>query len=276
MDNNEVNESEKNLEVAEQENSVESTEEVVDNVENNEEKSTEETTEKVEESTEKVEETTKAVQSKEDNRAAKNARIQAQKEANEKFEKIRKEAYEQGLKQGKIDTYIGKQNPYTNKVIKDAVDVEEYLTMYDLDSQGKNPIEDYNEMQKEKRRAEVKAQLEKEEKDKQEKFFEDDARNFIDEYGQEKLQELLKDKNFDKFSRGKIGNQSLTEIYSDYQELINTFNQKSVETAKTLIANNSSTPGAINSTESKEIDWTNMSSAEFAKYRQKAIDGELK
>lgn len=273
MENNEF-ESGKNLEVAEQEETVESTEEVVaegttDEVENVENESENDNVE--EQKTEKVEK-----QSKEDNKVARLARLQAKKEAESKMEKIRKEAYEQGLKQGKVNTYLGKQNPYTGKIINDEVDVEEYLSMYELDSKGEDPIKGYQDLVKEKRRAEIKQQLDAEEKSKKDKFFEEDTKDFIEKYGKEKMQEILKDKRFDKFSKGKIGSQSLADIYEDYEEFIGEFKQESIKTAKQIMANNQSSPGGIENQEGQELNWNNMSSEEFEKYVKRAKDGEFK
>lgn len=68
----------------------------------------------------------------------------------------------------------------------------------------------------------------------------------------------------------------LAQIYEDYQKLISKYEKKSVETAKQIVANNSTTPGAIEETEPQVLDWNNMSNEQFEKYIQKAKDGELK
>ena len=270
MEENDVNESENNLEVAEQEESVESTDtEVVDNTAEQEEITTEN-------AEEESQEETKETQSKEDNRYARMARLQAEKEAEKKIEQVRKEAYEKGLAQGKVETYIGRQNPYTGQTINDKYDVEEYLEMYKLDSEGKDPINDYRELQKQKARDEAKKQIELDEKAKQEKWFEDDTKNFIDSYSQEKLQELMKDEDFNLFAKGKIGKVALSNIYEDYEKLISKYEKKSVETAKQIIANNNATPGAIEEQEVQELNWNSMSSTKFEEYLRKAKDGDLR
>ena len=68
----------------------------------------------------------------------------------------------------------------------------------------------------------------------------------------------------------------LAQIYEDYQKFISKFEKKSVDTAKQIVANNSTTPGAIEDTEVQDLDWNSMSSEQFEKYIQKAKDGELK
>lgn len=267
----EVNESANNLEVAEQEETVESTvtDEVVENIEETQEEATTETTE--ESQTE-----TKETQSAEDNSKYRLARIKAEKEAEKKIEQARKEAYEKGLEQGKVQSYIGRQNPYTGETINDNYDVQEYLEMYQLDTDGKDPINGYRELQKQKARDEAKKQIELEEKNKQDKWYQEDTKNFVDTYSIEKLQELTKDEDFNLFANGKIGKVPLSNIYEDYQKLISKYEKKSVETAKQIVANNSTTPGAIEESEVQELDWNSMSSEQFEKYVKKAKDGELK
>ena len=272
----EVIESANNLEVADQEETVEST--VSDVVE------TEETTEQSDvvedvETTEQTEETqaeTKVPQSDEENSKYRQARIKAEREAEKKIEQARKEAYEQGLKQGKVQSYIGRQNPYTGKEIKDDYDVQEYLDMYELDSKGEDPIDGYRELQKQKARDEAERKIKADEEAKQKQWYEDDTKDFVEKYSTEKLQELTKDGDFNLFANGKVGKVPLAQIYEDYQKLISKYEKKSVETAKQIVANNSTTPGGIEESEVQELNWNSMSKEQFEKYLEKAKNGELK
>lgn len=272
----EVIESANNLEVADQEETVESTvDEVVE---------TEETTEQSDvgddvETTEKTEEPqaeTKEPQSDEDNSKYRLARIKAEKEAEKKIEQARKEAYEQGLKQGKVDSYIGRQNPYTGKEIKDKYDVQEYLDMYELDSKGEDPIDGYRELQKQRARDEAERKIKADEEEKQKQWYANDTKDFVEKYSTEKLQELTKDEDFNTFAEGKIGKIPLSQIYENYQKLISKYEKKSVETAKQIVANNSTTPGALEEGEPQTLDWAHMSDKEFEKYLERAKNGELK
>lgn len=271
--------SENNLEVADQEETVESTVDAEESVqEETVEQPTEESVETVEstESEESKEGETKKPQSDEDNSKYRQARIKAEKEAEKKIEAARKEAYEQGLKQGKVQTYIGKQNPYTGKTINDSYDVEEYLEMFELDSKGEDPIDGYRELQKQKARDEAEKQIKADEEAKQQKWYQEDTKKFVDKYSSEKLQELTKDEDFNLFASGKIGKTPLSQIYEDYQKLISKYEKKSVETAKQLVANNTTTPGAMEDGEAQTLDWNKMSKNDFEKYLEKAKNGELK
>ena len=270
----EVTESANNLEVADQEETVEST---VDTAEESAE--TTEQTEVVKEEESAAEESqteTKATQSDEDNSKYRLARIKAEKEAEKKIEQARKEAYEQGLKQGKVETYIGRQNPYTGETIKDNFDVQEYLDMFELDSKGKDPISGYRELQKQKAREEAEQRIKADEEAKQQQWYQNDTKEFLEKYPSEKLQELMKDPDFNLFANGKIGKVPLSQIYEDYQKLIGKYEKKSVETAKQIVANNSVTPGAMEEAEPKSLNWNTMPKKEFEKYIQRAKDGELK
>ena len=266
----EVIESANNLEVADQEEIVEST------IETETTEQVEEVTEQEDIQTEEPKEEVQEKQSKEENSKYANARRRAEEEAQKKIEQARKEAYEKGLEQGKIQSYIGKQNPYTGQDIKDDYDVQEYLEMFELDSKGKDPINGYRELQKDKARKEAEEKIKAEEKEKQDNWYKDDTKDFVEKYSVEKLQELTKNADFNLFAEGKIGRVPLAQIYESYQKLISKYEQKSVETAKQIVANNTTTPGAIEETEVQEMDWNNMSSEQFEKYIKKAKDGELK
>ena len=162
MEENDVIESVNNLEVADQEETVESTatNEVVESVEETQEQTAEQTAKETQAETKKP-------QSAEDNSKYRLARIKAEKEAEKKIEQARKEAYEQGLQQGKVQSYIGKQNPYTGETIKDDLDVQEYLEMNQLDNAGKDPISGYRELQKQKAREDAEKKIKADEEAKQ-------------------------------------------------------------------------------------------------------------
>jgi len=269
-----LNESANNLEVADQEETVESTVEQEETVETTEE--VVETTEETQEETTEVEQEGEQKQNKEDNKFARLARIQAEKEAEKRIEKARQEGIEHGIKLGKVRSVIGKENPYTGEIINDEYDAQEYLDMFELDSQGKDPVKGYRDLQKEKARAEAEKQIQLDKEAKEKSWYENDTRDFVDKYSVEKLNDLSKDADFNLFASGKVGQVSLAQIYEDYTKLISKYEKKSVDTAKKLVANNIATPGKADDGETKGFDWANMPSAEFQKYLKKARDGELR
>jgi len=269
-----VKESANNLEVADQEETVESTVEQEETVETTEE--VVETTEETQEETTELEQEGEPKQNKEDNKFARLARRQAEKEAKKRIEQARQEGIEYGIKLGKVRSVIGKANPYTGEIINDEYDAQEYLDMFELDSQGKDPVKGYRDLQKEKARAEAEKQIQLDKEAKEKSWYENDTRDFVDKYSVEKLNDLSKDADFNLFASGKVGQVSLAQIYEDYTKLISKYEKKSVDTAKKLVANNIATPGKADDGETKGFDWANMPSAEFQKYLKKARDGELR
>lgn len=284
MEENEVIESVNNLEVADQEETVENTVEEVETseevteMEANTEEIAEETAEETEETeeTEEGEQEGEQKQNKEDNKFARLARIQAEKEAEKKIEQARKEALEQGIELGKIQSFIGKENPYTGEKINDEYDAQEYIEMFEIDLQGKDPVKGYRELQKEKARTEAKKQLKLDEETKKKIWYEDDTKDFVNRYSVEKLNELSKDTDFNLFAVGKVGQVPLAQIYEDYTKLISKYERKSVDTAKKLVANNIATPGKADDGEVQQLNWENMPKEQFEKYLEKAKNGELR
>jgi len=230
---------------------------------------------------EEQEETVSEVkQSDEDNRVARLARLQAEKEAEEKAEKIRQEAYEKGLSQGKIHSFIGKVNPYTKNEIRDEYDAKEYLDMYELDEKGQDPLLGYVQLQKERSREEVSKKMELDKEESQRQWIANDAKAFSDVYSRDKLDELMQDDDFKAYAEGKLGNVPLLEIYDGYNKFISKYEKKaSVEaknTAKALVANSVASPGKISDGDADVDNWSTMSADKFEKYIQKARDGELR
>ena len=259
-----MEDSEKTLEVAEP--TTEETEQTVaepeEKAETNEETleftDTHETTEK-----EEVVEEKKEVQSQEDNSKYAQARRKAEAEMELKV----KEAYQKG----RMESFIGKLNPYTQTVIKDETDIQVYENMYALDQQGKDPVTDYAGYVADKQREEAKA---KAEADKLQKEAENDIAEFTEKYPDINLSELLEDDMFKDYIEGK--RKPLITLYENYQKMQNSFRNKAVDVAKQTIANSQATPGSLGSGSDVTVDYRSMSKAEFEKYVQKAKDGELR
>ena len=128
-----------------------------ENTETNEEsfEFTEKTESEVTEtSVEETKEEVKEVQSKEENSKYAQARRKAEAEMEAKV----KEAYQKG----RMESFIGKLNPYTNTVINDETDIQVYENMYALEKQGKDPVADYASYVADKQRQELKEKEEQE------------------------------------------------------------------------------------------------------------------
>lgn len=265
-----MEDSEKMLDVAEP--TMEETEQTEtvpeENTETNEEEleftDNSESNEKEEKSEETEEQKT---QSKEENSKFAEVRRKAEAEAELKFQGKVKEAYQKG----KMESFVGKLNPYTQTVIKDEADIQIYENMYALEQLGKDPIADYAGYIADKQREELKV---KEEQEKLQKEAENDIAEFTEKYPDINLNELLEDETFKDYIEGK--RKPLTTLYENYKKMENNFRNKGVEVAKQTIANSQATPGSLGSGSDIQTDYQSMSSVEFEKMIQKAKDGELR
>lgn len=261
-----MEDSEKKLEVAEP--TMEETEQTEavpeEKAEENEELEFTDTleTEEQEESSKEVKEKSKT-QSKEDNSKFAEVRRKAEAEMELKV----KEAYQKG----RMESFIGKVNPYTQTVIKDETDIQLYENMYALEKQGKDPIADYAGYIADKQREELKV---KEEQEKLKKEAETDIAEFTEKYPDVNLSELLENEVFKDYIEGK--RKPLTTLYENYKKMENSFRNKAIDVAKQTIANSQSTPGSLGNGSDVTVDYQSMSSAEFEKMIQKAKDGELR
>lgn len=263
-----MEDSEKTLDVAEPVEEVAEETTIVD--ENTQEETSEEFTEQevsdgnLEQ--EKTTETEKKVQTDEENANYAQIRRKAEEDANKKIEEAKAKAYEEG----KLAVYKGKINPYTNRPIIDLADAEMYETMFKLEQDGKDPINDLPDALLNKRKEENKAIQEKknlEEKTKKE------VDEFVSKYPSVDLKELLNDSFFNDYIRGK--DNSLTELYEGFNSFKNAFRNSAIEVAKQTIANAQATPGSLKGDSDNTVDYSNMSNEEFETMIQKAKDGEL-
>lgn len=257
----------------------EKTPEVVEQVEEKEEVESTSNEEVVEETTEEdVEEDTstpefdenteeKQKQSDEENSKYAQIRRKYEEDYKKKLDAEVKKSYERG----KLEAYINKVNPYTNEEIKDLHDVEMYETMYKLESEGKDPINDlpnYLVQREREKQQEATKRIEEEKKAKEE------LDDFTNKYPNVDVKELLDDKFFSDYITGK--QKPLVELYEGFNNFKNAFRNSAVEVAKQTIANSQSTPGTLSNGGNNTIDWNSMSSEDFEKWTERAINGELR
>ena len=211
------------------ENSDSSNMENVNDVEFTDTKTPEETPEKKEEVNKPKEE----VKKNQDN--SENARRRREAERQQELKKARYDA---------IKEAVDGINPYTNKPIVDDIDVEEYLTMKEIKKNGGNPLEDYSQYTKDKKKEEVKAN---EEKERQEEWFENDYKDFKTKHPEVNLEELGKDEAFKSYAENLVGKKPMSEIYEHYQEIVSRVKQEQSEMQARQVANAKATPGSLSS-----------------------------
>ncbi len=146
---------------------------------------------------------------------------------NQAWERRVTEAYEKGKKEteekSKMTALIGLENHFTGEEITDEADAQVYRDMLAMKKDGLDPVSDYANWQKKKYR-EQKAEVEaKGAEQKKQEWFVKDRKDFEAKHPDIKLASLLEDPKFEKFSKGKVGQMPLAEIYDDFAELVGEF-----------------------------------------------------
>lgn len=177
-------------------------------------------------------------QTKEQN--AENARRRREAERQAELKKVEAETREKAI----IEVLNGK-NPFTNEPIKDHADVEEYLLMKEIEKNGGDPLSDFSKYQKEKERK--KAEEAAKEASEQE-WYKKDFYEFSAKHPEVNIQALVSDSQFQKFAGGKVGKQSLSDIYDDFISFVDEYEKKAKQMAKQTFANKKASPGALSST----------------------------
>lgn len=180
-------------------------------------------------------------------------------EENSEFARRRREAERQKeIEKARVDTIIEVVgiNPYTQKELKDAEDVAQYLLMKKIEKDGGDPVADFPEYAK--RQNNERAAAEKAEADRKLSQAED-IKNFKAKYPKVDLQELAKDTDFDEFCDGKLGVKPLTEIYEQYvsfkDRLASRYAKKAEEEAVAKQAKSTAAVGSLASTDEAKSEY---------------------
>lgn len=189
------------------------------------------------------------------------------------IEAIRREAYERGIREGRVAAFSGKKNEYTGQPIKDAYDLEVYETMRKIEEAGGDPVADFASEMAERRRQE--AQKANERKETEQKY-QAELVEFAKEMPDVDLKVLFNDPKFRTFARGKLGVMSLKEVYADYSTLTATAENDAELKAKRIVAKQKASPGALGAGAPAEKSIENLSDDEFENLYRKALRGDLK
>lgn len=270
-----MEESEKMLEVAEPteevaEQTTEMVETPVEESSANEQKADNQEENNLEESAEELTDTqveSNIAQESDDNAKFAQIRRKAEADANRKLESEKQKAFEEG----RLAAYKGKLNPYTEKPITDLADIEIYETMFKLDQEGKDPLNDLPEALANSKREEQKLIQDR-------KKLEEQTRQELDEFATKypdiNVKELLENPIFNDYIQGK--NKPIIELYEGFNRMNTYFRNSAVEVAKQTIANSQATPGKLGGEADQTVDYNSMSSEDFNKYVEKVINGETK
>lgn len=189
------------------------------------------------------------------------------------IEAIRREAYERGIREGRVAAFSGKKNEYTGQPIKDEYDLEVYETMRKIEEAGGDPVADFASEMAERRRQEAQKANERVQTEQK---YQTELVEFANEMPDVDLKVLFNDPKFRTFARGKLGVMSLKEVYADYSTLTATAENDAELKAKRIVAKQKASPGALGAGAPAEKSIENLSDDEFENLYRKALRGDLK
>lgn len=211
-----------------------------------------------------------------EDKANKDVNIKPQKTNADYARERRKAEQEAAINKAKVEAILQAldgENPYTHEKMEDAADVQEYLTMKEIEKSGGDPIADYSKHLKAKAKEKEKAS---QEKSSQEEWVQKDRADFVSKHPDVKLEELLEDNLFRQFAIGRVGKMSMDKIYNDYnQTVLAEIDKRATDRAAQLLANNAATPGKLTDQSAappKSVEA--MSKAEFEQMIEKVKRGE--
>lgn len=158
------------------------------------------------------------------------------------IETIRREAYERGIREGRVAAFSGKKNEYTGQPIKDEYDLEVYETMRKIEEKGGDPVADFASEMAERRRQEAQKANERVQTEQK---YQTELVEFAKEMPDVDLKVLFNDPKFRTFARGKLGVMSLKEVYTDYSTLTATAESDAEIKAKRIVAKQKASPGSL-------------------------------
>lgn len=158
------------------------------------------------------------------------------------IEAIRREAYERGIREGRVAAFSGKKNEYTGQPIKDEYDLEVYETMRKIEEKGGDPVADFASEMAERRRQEAQKANERVQTEQK---YQTELVEFAKEMPDVDLKVLFNDPKFRTFARGKLGVMSLKEVYADYSALTATAENDAELKAKRIVVKQKASPGSL-------------------------------
>ena len=171
------------------------------------------------------------------------SREQNSENARRRREAERKQELKAAREQAIIDT-LGGKNPFTGEEMKDSADVEEYLTMKEIETKGGDPLADFSKFHKAKEKERIAEQTRAE---TEKEWYRKDYDDFAAKHPEVDINTLLQDKQFQSFASGKVGTLPLSEIYEGFVGLVAEYEKKARQIAKQTLANSKASPGALSS-----------------------------
>jgi len=231
------------------------------------------------EETEIPEESEVQKQTREDNHAARAARLKAEREAKAKAEEMIQKA------KAESDARIansGAINPYTNKPFQSVEELEEYgkkvreAELIEQSQKTGKSIEQLNqeaedaEYIKKKRQEESEAAAKLLAQEKKKEFFANDLIDFIERFPDVDVEKLDNNQKFRKFCGSRYGKEPLGDLYENYIEIVSDAEKIANAKAKADTRNNRSTGSGnsggptLTASQKSELDRWNRENPDMA------------
>ena len=176
-----------------------------------------------------------------DGKSAENARRRREQQAREDIRRAREEERVSSI----IEALDGK-NPYNGEAMKDAADVEVFLTMKRIKASGGDPVTDYARARADADRESARrAADDQRAREDQRRWYEEDRAAFERAHPDVKLSDLLDDGDFADYAEGKVGKRPLADIYDGYTRMQQRYSQAAEEKAAQALANARASAGSI-------------------------------
>lgn len=156
-----------------------------------------------------------------------------------------KAALDRAVSDARVDAILealDRKNPYTGETMKDAADVEVYLTQKRIRAAGGDPVRDFARELAEQRRQSAAEKAQAEQADTRSR---EDVEAFRNAFPSVDLGGLLRDREFADYAEGKIGAKPLADIYRGYTALRDRYRNEERERAAQALANARSSPGSV-------------------------------
>ena len=176
-----------------------------------------------------------------DGKSAENARRRREQQAREDIRRAREEERVSSI----IEALDGK-NPYNGEIMKDAADVEVFLTMKRIKASGGDPVTDYARARADADRESARrAADDQRAREDQRRWYEEDRAAFERAHPEVKLSDLLSDGDFAEYAEGKVGKKPLSDIYDGYTRMQQRYSRAAEEKAAQALANARASAGSI-------------------------------
>jgi hypothetical protein len=207
-------------------------------------------------------------QTKQKNNEYAQRRIKAKKEAEQRLAEEKRQEFLRGVRSANEG-----RNRFTGREIVDEEDLQEFETMLEMEKKGLDPVEDYSEYVKERRREERKAEFQRNQQEEEANAkSREDIQEFLQKYDKETAEKLFQNKDFIAFSDGLLGVVPLTTVYEKFLGTQTNIEAKAEKLAMEKDARRlSSSGGLTEAPQPSRKKFSEMTSEEFKAFQERLL-----